>query len=77
MTTTTTTTNRYALQLLAPAAILASIAGRKQIEMEDISEMGELFLDAKSSAEAIGSFGAAGAGAGAADDEGKEEGKTL
>ena len=44
---------RYALQLLAPAAILATIAGRKQIELEDINEMGELFLDAKTSAEAI------------------------
>lgn len=46
--------HRYALQLLAPAAILANIAGRKQIELEDINEMGELFLDAKTSAEAIG-----------------------
>ncbi len=41
---------RYALQLLAPAAILATLAGRTQIEEEDISEMGELFLDAKTSA---------------------------
>ncbi|KAI0784436.1 RuvB-like helicase 1 [Abortiporus biennis] len=41
---------RYALQLLAPAAILASIAGRTTVEVEDISEMGELFIDAKTSA---------------------------
>lgn len=48
---------RYALQLLAPASILAGLQGRKQIELEDISEMGELFLDAKTSAEAIGKAG--------------------
>lgn len=30
------------------------MAGRTQIEEEDISEMGELFLDAKSSASGIG-----------------------
>ncbi|GBE78871.1 RuvB-like helicase 1 [Sparassis crispa] len=44
---------RYALQLLAPASILAGLAGRKQIELEDINEMAELFLDAKASAEII------------------------
>ncbi|PSS35538.1 hypothetical protein PHLCEN_2v1501 [Hermanssonia centrifuga] len=49
---------RYALQLLTPASILATIAGRSQIELEDINEMGELFLDAKSSAAAIGEGGA-------------------
>lgn len=42
---------RYALQLLTPASILASLAGRNQIEPEDISEMNELFLDAKASAD--------------------------
>ena len=41
---------RYALQLLAPAAILAALAGRTQIEEEDVSEMNELFLDARTSA---------------------------
>jgi RuvB-like protein 1 (pontin 52) len=44
---------RYALQLLTPAFILASLAGRSQIEPEDISEMNELFLDAKASASLI------------------------
>jgi len=44
---------RYALQLLTPASILASLAGRNQIEPEDISEMNELFLDAKASASLI------------------------
>lgn len=38
---------RYALQLLSPASILARIAGRTEIGIEDITEMGELFLDAK------------------------------
>jgi TIP49 AAA-lid domain len=50
-------TNRYALQLLAPASILATLAGRSQIEVEDIGEMNELFLDAKTSAAMIGSDG--------------------
>ena len=45
--------SRYALQLLTPASILASIAGRKEIQLEDIDEMGELFLDAKTSASII------------------------
>ncbi|KAI0294167.1 RuvB-like helicase 1 [Russula brevipes] len=40
---------RYALQLLTPASILAQLAGRRQIELEDIGEMRELFLDAKTS----------------------------
>ncbi|KAI0337483.1 RuvB-like helicase 1 [Trametopsis cervina] len=44
---------RYALQLLTPASILAGLAGRQTIELEDIGEMGELFLDAKTSAAAI------------------------
>ncbi|KAF8632055.1 hypothetical protein AX15_002077 [Amanita polypyramis BW_CC] len=44
---------RYALQLLTPASILAQLAGRSQIEMEDIGEMNELFLDAKTSASMI------------------------
>lgn len=42
--------HRNNLQLLTPAAILASMAGRSTIEKEDIDEMGELFLDAKTSA---------------------------
>ena len=45
---------RYALQLLTPASILANISGRQQIELEDIGEMSELFLDAKTSANVIG-----------------------
>jgi len=40
---------RYALQLLAPASILVQPAGRSQIGLEDIGEMTELILDAKTS----------------------------
>lgn len=48
---------RYALQLLTPASISAQLAGRSQIEVEDIEEMNELFLDAKTSARMIGEDG--------------------
>ena len=42
---------RFAVQLLAPAAISAKIAGRGGvITTDDIKDIGELFLDAKSSA---------------------------
>ncbi|EJD42133.1 DNA helicase [Auricularia subglabra TFB-10046 SS5] len=44
---------RYALQLLAPASILAALAGRTEIQEEDIGEMNELFLDARTSASRI------------------------
>ena len=43
-------TLRYAVQLLAPAAITAKICGRTNIVKDDIKDIGELFLDAKSSA---------------------------
>merc|ERR1712186_99245 len=44
------TTLRYSVQLLAPAAITAKICGRSNIVKDDIKDIGELFLDAKSSA---------------------------
>merc|ERR1711881_103219 len=44
------TTLRYAVQLLAPAAVTAKICGRSNIVKDDIKDIGELFLDAKSSA---------------------------
>ncbi|ORY23139.1 RuvB-like helicase 1 [Naematelia encephala] len=40
---------RYALQLLSPAAVLAKTNGRIEVGVEDVSELGELFLDAKRS----------------------------
>jgi RuvB-like protein 1 len=52
-----TYTYRYALQLLTPASIVASLSGRAEIEVEDIDEMNELFLDAKTSAAMIGQGG--------------------
>ncbi|KIO29160.1 hypothetical protein M407DRAFT_70971 [Tulasnella calospora MUT 4182] len=47
---------RYALQLLAPASVVSQLAGRSEITLEDIGEMNELFLDAKTSASAMGDF---------------------
>ncbi|KAJ3713409.1 RuvB-like helicase 1 [Lentinula raphanica] len=44
---------RYALQLLAPASVVASINDRAEISLEDVGEMNELFLDAKTSAALI------------------------
>jgi RuvB-like protein 1 (pontin 52) len=41
---------RYAVQLMTPANILARINGKDQIEKEEIDEVRDLFLDAKSSA---------------------------
>jgi hypothetical protein len=49
--------SRYALQLLTPAFIVASLSGRKEIILEDIGELTELFLDAKTSGTKIGSDG--------------------
>jgi RuvB-like protein 1 (pontin 52) len=43
-------TLRYAIQLLAPSAITAKICGRSNVTKEDIRDVGDLFLDAKSSA---------------------------
>ena len=43
-------TLRYAVQLLAPGAITAKKCGRSNVSSEDIRDIGELFLDAKSSA---------------------------
>jgi len=42
--------SRYVLQLLTPALILAQRGGRTQIELEDIGEMTNLFLDSKTNA---------------------------
>merc|ERR1712045_2732 len=46
----TSATLRYAVQLLTPAAIQAKICGRSHIVKDDIRDMTELFMDAKSSA---------------------------
>jgi len=46
----TKATLRYAVQLLTPAAVNAKICGRSNIVKEDIKDMTEIFMDAKSSA---------------------------
>lgn len=50
---------RYALQLLTPASILARVNGRPgAIDVADVAECEELFIDAKRSAELAGQEGA-------------------
>ena len=41
---------RYALQLLTPASILARVSGRAQIDVMDVGECEDLFIDARRSA---------------------------
>ncbi|KAL9099231.1 MAG: hypothetical protein Q9187_009526 [Circinaria calcarea] len=41
---------RYALQLLTPASILARVNGRNQIDVADVEECEDLFIDARRSA---------------------------
>ncbi|KAF1350449.1 TIP49-domain-containing protein [Lizonia empirigonia] len=50
---------RYALQLLAPASILAKVAGREdgEIGLPDVLECEALFLDARRSAKGLGGEG--------------------
>ncbi|KAJ2822219.1 RuvB ATP-dependent DNA helicase pontin [Coemansia erecta] len=49
---------RYAIQLLTPANVMAQISGHDEIQKEDISETGDLFLDAKKSVTIVQSAGA-------------------
>ena len=46
---------RYALQLLTPASILARVNGRKEIDVVDVVECEDLFIDAKRSATIVNS----------------------
>jgi len=41
---------RYALQLLTPSSILARVSGRNQIDVVDVGECEDLFIDARRSA---------------------------
>lgn len=50
-------TLRYAVQLMTPGSLLARINGRETINKEDISEINELFYDAKSSAKLLAEQG--------------------
>ena len=47
------TTLRYAVQLLTPANVLAGLNGRDGVTVDDVDEVGEMFLDAKASAELL------------------------
>jgi RuvB-like protein 1 (pontin 52) len=47
------TSLRYALQLLTPAAILCRTAGRSEVTVADVSELGDLFLDTKRSVDIL------------------------
>jgi RuvB-like protein 1 (pontin 52) len=50
---------RYALQLLTPSSILARVSGRNQIDVVDVEECEDLFIDARRSAAIMnGSAGA-------------------
>ncbi len=44
---------RYALQLLTPASILARVNGRKEIDVVDVAECEDLFIDARRSASIV------------------------
>ena len=45
-----TTSLRFALQLLTPASILSKLQGKTEITVEDVKETDDLFLDARASA---------------------------
>ncbi|CZT01934.1 probable RUVB-like protein [Rhynchosporium agropyri] len=46
---------RYALQLLTPSSILARVSGRSQIDVADVGECENLFIDARRSAAIVNS----------------------
>jgi RuvB-like protein 1 (pontin 52) len=45
--------NRFALQLLTPSSILSKISGHAELGLQDVSEVGTLFLDARTSAKSL------------------------
>jgi RuvB-like protein 1 (pontin 52) len=48
---------RYALQLLTPSSILARVSGRNQIDVQDVAECEDLFIDARRSAAIVNGDG--------------------
>ncbi|KAL8797164.1 MAG: hypothetical protein Q9195_000631 [Heterodermia aff. obscurata] len=44
---------RYALQLLTPASILARVGGKKEIDVDEVAECEDLFIDARRSARIV------------------------
>jgi len=49
----TKTTLRYAIQCLTPAFLLAKINGKESINKDDVTEINQLFFDAKASAKVL------------------------
>jgi len=49
----TETTLRYAVQMLTPAFLLARIAGKEIVGLDEVEEISELFMDAKTSAQTL------------------------
>lgn len=47
------TTLRYIVQMLTPAFLLARIAGKESVTIDEVDEINELFLDAKTSAKTL------------------------
>lgn len=48
---------RYALQLLTPANILARVNRKKEIDVDDVAECEDLFIDARRSASIVNAGG--------------------
>jgi RuvB-like protein 1 (pontin 52) len=48
---------RYALQLLAPASVLAQVGGKSEVGVAEVEECESLFLDAGRSARGLGGVG--------------------
>lgn len=48
---------RYALQLLAPASVLAQVGGKSEVGVGEVEECEDLFLDAGRSASGLGGVG--------------------
>ena len=44
---------RYALQLLTPANIMARVNHKKEIDVDDVAECEDLFIDARRSASIV------------------------
>lgn len=49
----TTASLRYVMQLLTPAKVLCHLNGRDTIEVSDVAEATDLFLDVKRSADKL------------------------
>jgi RuvB-like protein 1 (pontin 52) len=44
---------RYAVQIMTPASLLSKVSGKDLVGKDEISEISELFYDAKSSAKIL------------------------